>query len=491
MKGSIWTLVGQVLPLVASLVAAPFVIRLLGSDGYGLLILIGILPSYFAFADFGMSMASTKFASGAYAAGDCEKEARIVRTCALIAFLTALPISSFLFLFSNSILGLFEVPEHLQVEANVALKITAVLITVNVLNGIVNTPQLSRLRMDLNTLVTSGFRTLGVIATPIVLYLGGGVIGAVMVLAFSALLTLVGHLVISKKLLPNLLRASIDSCMMRSLLTFGGGLVISAIAAGLLVNLEKVVLARVTSVETLAYYSVAFTFATMSTMFASAMTQSLIPAFAQLLGPKNRDQLNGLFSRALRLNFIAILPMLLVMAVFARPFFATWAGEDFGRESTLPFYILLVGVFLNILAHIPYSLLMASGRTDVFAKAYWIELVPYIILVAFLTERFGAVGAALAWSIRIGTDAILVAYFLRKTIPISFNIFGDQRVFSAGVILVLFLPIFVSSMTNDFQFWALLLIFLSIPLYAVGVWKSLLGLEEKTWLIAKLNSALK
>lgn len=69
-KGSLWTLAGQVAPLAVSLVATPFVIRLLGAESYGVLILIGLIPTYLGFAAFGMSMASTKFGSEAYAEGD-------------------------------------------------------------------------------------------------------------------------------------------------------------------------------------------------------------------------------------------------------------------------------------------------------------------------------------------------------------------------------------------------------------------------------------
>src|SRR4029079_17936834 len=86
-KGSLWTLAGQVAPIAFSFVATPFTIRLLGAEGYGVLILVGLIPSYLGFADFGMGLGSTKFASEAYAAGDGEREARIVRTAALIAFL--------------------------------------------------------------------------------------------------------------------------------------------------------------------------------------------------------------------------------------------------------------------------------------------------------------------------------------------------------------------------------------------------------------------
>lgn len=83
-KGSLWTLAGQVAPLGVSLVATPFTIRLLGAEGYGVLILVGLIPTYLGFADLGMGFASTKFGSEAYAAGDTVKEARTVRTAAVL-----------------------------------------------------------------------------------------------------------------------------------------------------------------------------------------------------------------------------------------------------------------------------------------------------------------------------------------------------------------------------------------------------------------------
>src|SRR4051794_38641232 len=96
-----------------------------------------------------------------------------------------------------------------------------------------------------------------------------------------------------------------------------------------------------------------------------------------------------------------------MLYIWARPLFTVWAGPDFGRESTFPFYLLLIGLFFNLNAYLPAGLLLASGRTDLFAKLYWIELVPYIAITAFLTGRYGAVGAAASWSIRVIADSVI------------------------------------------------------------------------------------
>jgi O-antigen/teichoic acid export membrane protein len=490
-KGSLWTLAGQVLPLLISFFATPFVIRFLGAESYGVLILITLIPTYFVFADLGMSIASTRFGSEAYAKGQKEKEAEVVRTAASIALSVSFPAALGILIFSFPIVGLFNVPENVRAEASLALKFAAATFVLNILNGIFNTPQLTRLRMDLNTLVTTGFRVLGLIATPFVLYFGGGVAGAAFVLLASAALTLAGHFFVSSRLLRELAGISIDRNIIKPLLKFGGALALSNVAGILLVNLEKAVLPRVASVESLAYYSVAFTLASMATLFSGAMTQSLLPAFSQLSTPEKKDELNGLFARTLRINIIGLVPAVTFLFVVAEPFFTVWAGEDFGRESTPLFYILLFGLFFNIIAYIPHASLVASGRADMLAKIYWLELTPYILAVAVLTNAFGAAGAAMAWSLRVIADAMIFIALSNKIVGLSLKIFGGRGLLFGLSALALMLPVFAVGLINNYSIWLFILAPLCLAGYAFTVWRFFMETEEKLWLSNKIYSFLK
>lgn len=435
-KGSMWTLAGQVAPLAVSLVTTPFVIRMLGSEGYGVLILIGLIPTYLGFADLGMSMASTKFGSEAYAEGDEEKEARIVRTAALIALSSSVPISAALMIFASPLIALFNVPEALQGEAVLALRIAAVTFVINFLCTIFNTPQLARLRMDLNTLINATSRILGLIATPIVIYLGYGIVGAVTVLLAASLLNLAGHLIVSGSFIPKLLDLNIETKAVRPLLRFGGGLVVAAAAAMIVANSEKAILPAYVNVEALAYYSVAFTLATMATLFAQAMNQALIPAFSQLQGEEKAEQLGNLFFRGLRYNLLLVLPTFFVLVLFAERFFLLWAGPEFAENSTIPFYVILAGLLFNIPAYLPYSLIMAKGRSDLFAKLYALEVVPYVLLVITFTGRWGIHGAAAAWSIRIIIDSVLLFGIARSISSLKFPMRELSLRLMPGLILI-------------------------------------------------------
>ncbi|MBV9241653.1 MAG: oligosaccharide flippase family protein, partial [Acidobacteria bacterium] len=130
-RGSAWSLAGQVLPIAISFISIPFVIRLLGSEGYGVLLLVVSIPTYFVFADLGMGSASTKFESEAYARGDRVGEANVVRTAASLAFVTAVAIAAPLFFFASSIISAFKVPDEWQTAASTGLRIVAVVSVVN------------------------------------------------------------------------------------------------------------------------------------------------------------------------------------------------------------------------------------------------------------------------------------------------------------------------------------------------------------------------
>jgi O-antigen/teichoic acid export membrane protein len=487
-KGSLWNLAGQVAPLGVLLVTTPFVIRMLGTEAYGVLILVGLIPAYLGFADFGMSMASTKFASEAFGDGDLDREARIIRTAALIAFVGSLPFGIAIFLFSVPIVLLFNVPTNLISEASLALKFAAITFVVNILNVVFNTPELTRMRMDLNTLVTAGCRILGLVSIPIIIYFGGGVAAVVGALTVSAILTLIGHLTVSYRLLNKLFDTSFDRTIFPTLLRFGSSIAVSAIAAVLLVNSEKIVLARTTSIVELAHYSVAFTFANMATMFSGAMSQSLVPAFSRLLSPSRKLQLTDLYLRSSRFNVVALLPTLLILAIVAKPFFTIWAGEDFGMASIPPFYILLVGLFFYLSSFTAGSLLISSGRNTVIAKLFWVELIPYIVLTAALTIQYGAIGAAAAWSIRVAVEAFVLIALAKKTGGLPFDSMGDLRGLLAGAI-VLTPPIILIAFGYGSSIWLILLTPISLLIYALIVWRTLIGQMERVWVRRKFGLA--
>jgi len=270
-------------------------------------------------------------------------------------------------------------------------------------------------------------------------------------------------------------------------LKFGTAYVGAAIAAVLLVNMEKGILAATVSSSALAHYSVAFTLASMMTMFTASMVQSLIPAFSQLQTPERNAQLNSLYSRGIRLSLIWAIPCLALLAIIARPFFAVWAGEEFARASSLPFYVLLLGVACNIIAFLPNAAIMSAGRADALAKLYWLELLLYGALVWFLSSRFGALGAAIAWSTRVSVDTIFQFTIAKHTAGTTYSKRGNLSFTLAASIMIL--PFAASLYFGPFNAGVLIVLAACLIAYVFLIWNAILERDEILWLVQRLSAS--
>jgi O-antigen/teichoic acid export membrane protein len=170
----------------------------------------------------------------------------------------------------------------------------------------------------------------------------------------------------------------------------------------------------------------------------------------------------------------------------AKPFFTLWAGAEYGRESTLPFYILAAGWMLNIIAYVPYMLLMAYGRSDMVARIHLSELLPYLVGVALLTYYFGVIGAAIAWSLRTLVDTLLFVLIARRLAGFSASPFPTHKGSLALALACLIIPIgLVFSGASLAVIASATLI--ALTSYGAIVWTRVLACEERQWLQAMLR----
>ena len=191
-----------------------------------------------------------------------------------------------------------------------------------------------------------------------------------------------------------------------------------------------------------------------------------------------------MYSVAITMTAIWVLPVLFFLSFVAEGFFTLWAGEEFGRQSTTPFYILAVGLGFNLLAYVPSAAIMAAGRTGTLATLYWIELVPYFFCVSLLTMRFGIYGAAAAWSVRAIIDLIAVLYLARSVSNVKFQSGRFGRLAVSAIPLV---AAFAAGRSLEGSLVIPLTIFIGISSYCLVVWRFVLQKEELAWISSRFG----
>jgi O-antigen/teichoic acid export membrane protein len=487
LRGTAFTLTGQAATIAVSAFLTPFVVRQLLPASYGLLAFLNVLINYLAYSDIGMSVASTSFAARHECQGNPRRESEVIWTSAGLSVSFGLVVSAFVIVASPLICDRFlHLDTSLRQQGIPALRIIAGAFLLKNLAAVLNTPQLVRLRFDTYTAISSGGVMAQISLTPVVLWVGGDLVTVAIMIAVVNAAILVLHFVMGLKLLPQLWPPAVDRHLAKPLFKFGGTAVFSAITELVLTSAERVTLTYFTSVATLGFYSLGYTYATLATVVPVAMGQVLFPMFSRLQSAESRGELRALFRRSVMMMLVVLMPMAVLLAEVARPVLATWFGPLYARQSTPVAHILLIGVLFSAMTYAPVMLLFAAGKASTLARYRSCELILYLAVAPLLTMRYGILGAAAGWSLRVFGDCMALYLAVGKTeCP---GVLADI-LRSGSVVSILLPPLVLMWFHPAPWFWVPSVTLFCLLFYAFMVWRVVLTPSERAWLAAIPNAA--
>jgi O-antigen/teichoic acid export membrane protein len=189
-----------------------------------------------------------------------------------------------------------------------------------------------------------------------------------------------------------------------SLLRFGGWVSISSVLNPILELTDRFVIGHRMDLAAVTAYTVPYSMATRLSLVPGSLSSVLFPRFSSVSG----FEAQALMLRA-RLVLAAIMTPLVVLGILLAPFFLQlWLGANLGARMGPVAVILLIGIWINALAFLPYSYLQAQGRPDLPAKLHLIEVLPYLVFLWWAVDVWGIQGAALAWTLRVSVDGVLL-----------------------------------------------------------------------------------
>jgi O-antigen/teichoic acid export membrane protein len=226
-------------------------------------------------------------------------------------------------------------------------------------------------------------------------------------------------------------------------------------------------------------------------IFPGSLVLTLFPAFSSLDARGATERMESLYARSVKFLLLILGPIVAVLIVLARDILRLWLGADFSTNSTLVLQILAVGILLNSLAYLPLALIQGVGRPDVAARFHLFELPLYAFLLWFGVTRMGIPGAALAWTVRVGCDALLLfggAAWLKMASLRSLVDHGILRGFAAIFLfgVLLWLPL-----RHGSALWTKLVLSTAMLLpYAAGSWRFVLDDADRDFLAGSVGRAL-
>lgn len=181
---------------------------------------------------------------------------------------------------------------------------------------------------------------------------------------------------------------------------FAGGTGATAILGLIMLNIDKIVLSGIISLEELGLYALAGMLARTIHLFVLPTYNVIFPRMTVLHAAGDIEGLTLLHRHGARLLCTFIFPVSAVLALFAEPVVTLWTGSTAIGETAAPIVsFLMLGFALNGAMHFAHSLQLASGRSSLTAFMTGALLCVFLPSLLILAPRFGAVGAAAAWAL--------------------------------------------------------------------------------------------
>jgi len=417
-RNAVWNLVGSGIPMLVAVVCIPILIRGLGTDRFGVLTLAWALIGYASLFDLGIGRALTKLVAERFENSDLEETYRLIWTSLFMMLILGMTCTGVAVMISPWLVHReLNIPPTLQAEtlsAFYALGIgMPIVITSSGLRGVLEARQrfdlINWLRIPLGIFLLAG---------PLaVLPFSKSLVPVVWVLVGARTVSWAGNLFLCFHIIPGLKsHIRLERHAMQALLSFGGWMTVTNIVGPLMVTFDRFVIGSVASVAAVAYYATPFEMVTKFWVVPSALLGVMFPAFSSSF-IDNSEHTGLLFRRSIKFVFVFLFPVVVLTIAFAKDGLAIWLGMNFANHSSRVLQWLAVGVFLNGLAQVPCVLVQGVGRPDWAAKAHLVEVPCYLGLLWAMIRAHGVEGAAMAWTIRIAIDALIMFMFALRLLP--------------------------------------------------------------------------
>lgn len=415
-RNTIINLITSVAPMLLGLFAVPFLLRNIGVEKFGILTIVWTLIGYFSIFDFGIGRALTQ--QVAKYRNEFDKLTTQVKSglsmMSLAGIVGGLLLAIIVFCFGVTWL---KVSAGLVQETKAAVYIAAIGIPFTtitsglkgILEGYEDFLYASTLKMILGI---SNF----LFPIAIVFFGSNSLVLIVLSLVIARFLIMIVHFFPVFKKLPfsTMLHAKkADKDSRKETLHFGAWMTLSNIVSPLMVNADRFIISSVLGAAIVAYYTVPFDVIVRLLVIPAALTTTLFPRFSSLFH-ENKEEMQKLYNKSLK--YILLIMSIISLGIIFCSYYglSLWINADFAEKSWFLTCILALGLLFNSMAQVPYALIQAKGKVKTTSIIHVFEFLIYVPLLYIALKLGGLKGAAIAWTVRVILDFLILSYFAKK-----------------------------------------------------------------------------
>lgn len=412
-KNTLWNLAGSGLPLIAAVAFIPYILQRIGTESFGVLTLIWALIGYFSLFDMGVGRALTYELSKIRASEDTEQISLTLKAGILLTLAAGLLGAAVMLILAPQLATQWlKISPNLQKDTQLAFQIAAL--------GVIPTTITSGLRGALEGLerfdssninkIILGFCIFALPALSIWLHGNQLWVMTLYLVLARVVVVCLATLQLRKYLLITTL-SSIKNHV-KPLLNYGVWITVTGIVGPLMVYGDRFFVSAAVGAALLPLYAIPQEGLQRLLMIPTALCGALLPKLAAMETPEAQS----LFIRNYKRVAVVMFGICFFAGVFAYPALAWWLSADFAQKALPIVLVLCLGIWLNSMALVPYTLIHAKGNPKTTALFHIFELFFYGAALWWLANNYGLLGAAWAWVGRVALDLGLLHIAANKVL---------------------------------------------------------------------------
>ena len=472
-RNTAFNLGGEIIAFAVGAICVPYVVKTLGAESFGILSLSWSLLAYITLFDLGLSRATTKFVAEAASRDEYRQIPRIVWTSVTFQFVFGACVALICGLNSHLLVAkILKIQPQMVTEAERGFQFLAVatpfVLVTNCLRGMLEGLQhfhlINYVKVSTNVLM---------FASPFFLIpFGRGVASIIFLMLLIRIGSMFAYLFVCWPFLKvDGHWPSFRTSVFRRLMTYGGWVTVSAFVGPILMYSDRFAIGALMSVASVAYYTGPADMLNRALVVPASLGSTLFPAFSSLEAAGEMRKLEDLYARSLKYLIVVMGPLFLLIAAFAKIILAAWLGPVFAVRGHTSLEILSLATFLSCLGILPYGLLQGAGKPKITAIFHALELPLHLILVWVFVSKMGLTGAAIALTIRVSIDTVLILWACDRVNLASLRVVHSNKVTRSVIGLVLLiLAVLPIRMIGISVFASLSAVALLVLLYWFAQW---------------------
>ena len=424
-RNTLYNLGGTAISSILALVTVPLYLKLIGPERYGVLAIAWLILGYFGVFDLGLGKATAQRISVLRDSPAQDRAAAF--STALVANLIVGMIGAILLwpaawvMFSHEM----RIAPALRQETLSAIPWLALCVPVATTLGVLSGALVARERFlqvnRLSVTTTSLFQILPLLVAwhygpnlsgLLVASLGARAVG--LALYARACFAEFGADVIRR----------FDRRQLVKLLQFGGWVTVTAVFGPILVVIDRFAIGALLGAYAVTVYIVPAQLTSRILMVSAALCNAMLPRLAVARG----EEAAQLARDGVAVQFALLTPPIAAAYILMKSGLVLWVGAKLGHDAAPIGRLLMLTAWLQVFASIAYTRLEASGRPDLVSKVLLAELPPYLVALYFGLGRWGVLGAAWVYFLRMAVDICVLNWVSSRRFdhffPIAFSLAG-------------------------------------------------------------------